>query len=86
MADQLDIAGQAEQVVEGIALAPGYQLLAGETGIGARHDADLGPALAQPAHDTLDLLNRAGGRIDVGAPQLGTQQVITEKCRAAGSK
>lgn len=76
MADQPNIAGQAEQVVDGVGFAPGHQLLTGEAGIGAQHDADLGPTLTQLAHDALDLLNRAGGRVDVGGPQLGAQKVI----------
>lgn len=73
---QPDITGQAEQVLDGVLLAPVHQFLTGEAGIGAQHDAQLGPALAQLAHDARDLLNRAGGGGDVGGPQLGAQQVI----------
>ena len=76
VAEQPDIAGQADQVVDGVLPAPGHQLLASEAGIGTPPDADLGPTLAQLAHDARDLLNRAGGRVDVGGPQLGAQQVI----------
>jgi hypothetical protein len=72
---QAGVAGQPEHVVDAVLLAPSHQLLAAEAGIGAQQDAGARPRLADLADDAGHLLDRAGGGVDVGAPQLGRQQV-----------
>jgi hypothetical protein len=69
------IAGQAEQVIDPVLFAPRHQRLAGKAGIGAEQDAHSGPARPQLGDDPGHLLDRPGRGVDVGAPQLGRQQV-----------
>ena len=69
------VARQAEQKVHFMALAPRHQALAGETGIGAHHNADPRPARPDLADDPIQLRFGARRAVDVGAPQLGRQQV-----------
>lgn len=73
--DQPRIARQAEQVVDAAFLTPRHQGLAGKTTVGTQHDPDLGPAPPNLPDDAPDLFDRAGRAIDVGAPQLGRQQM-----------
>ena len=73
--DQARIAGQAEDEVDPVGLAPGHQRLAGEAAVGAEQDADPRPAGADPADDARDLLDGPGRGVDVGAAELGRQQV-----------
>ena len=69
------VAGQAEQEVHAVGLAPRHQGLAGEAGIAAQQNACLRPAAADLRHDPRDFLDRPGRAIDVRAAQLGRQQV-----------
>jgi hypothetical protein len=71
------IAGQPDDVIDAVILAPGQQRLAAEAGIGSEHDFHFGPALAQLPHDARDLLDRTGSRILVGRSEAGAQQLIT---------
>ena len=69
------VAGKAKDIVDGIALAPGHQFVAGKTGIGAQDDAHGRPALPDLPDDAIDFLDGALAGIDVGAPQLGRKQM-----------
>ena len=69
------VAGKPEHVVDAVLLAPRHQLLAGKAAVGPQDDPHLGPALADLRDDALDLLDGPGRGVDVGAPQLGRQQV-----------
>ena len=73
--DQPGVAGEAEQEVDAVGLAPGHQRLAGKAAVGAQQDAHPRPAGADLADDARDLLDRAGRGVDVGAAQLGRQQM-----------
>ena len=73
--DEAGVAREAEQVVNAVLLAPGHQRLAGETAVAAQDDAHPRPAGTDPADDARHLLDRAGGGVDVGAPELRRQQV-----------
>ena len=73
---QARIPRQSEDVVHAVLLAPGHQTLAGEAGVCAQHDLDGGPALADARDDARHLVRRASAGVDVGAPQLGRQQVV----------
>ena len=66
---------QPEQEVDAVGLAPGHQLVARKAGVGAQQDARARPARADVRDDARHLLDRAGRRVDVGAPQLGHQQM-----------
>ena len=70
------VLGQTQEVVHPVGLAPGHEILAGKARIRAQHDPGSGPARADPRHDALDFLPGPGGAIDVGAPELGRQQVL----------
>jgi hypothetical protein len=67
---------RAEQEVHLVGLAPRHQLVAGEAAIGAEQDLHAGPAGADARDDTGDLLGGACAGVDVGPPQLRSQQVI----------
>ena len=73
--DQARVAGEAEDEVDPVRLAPGHQRLAGEAAVGAQQDPHPRPAGADLADDARDLLHGAGRGVDVGAAQLGRQQV-----------
>src|SRR5215208_608844 len=66
--DQAGIAGQAEDEVDAVRLAPGHQRLAGEAAVGAEQDANPGPARPDAADGARDLLDGPGRGIDVGPP------------------
>ena len=69
------VARQSEQKIDPVGLAPGHQVLPREAAVGAQQDARARPAGADAGDDTRHLLDRAGGRIQVGAPQLGEEQM-----------
>ena len=69
------IAGQAEQVIDPIELAPAHQPLAGKAGIGTQQDPYPGPAGAEWRDDTRHFLHRAGAGIDIRPAQFGGQQM-----------
>ena len=73
--DQPRVAGQAEQVVDPVGLAPGHQRLPREAAVAAQHDPHPRPAGADLADDARHLLDGAGGGVDVGAPELGRRQM-----------
>src|SRR5690349_18988551 len=70
LGDQPLVLGQAKQKIDAIDLAPAHQGLAGKPRIGAQHDAHRAPAGADLRDDARRLLDRSGGSVDVGAPQL----------------
>ena len=73
--DEARIAGEAEDEVDPVCLAPGHQRLAGEAAVGAQQDPNPGPAGADLPDNARDLLKGAGRGVDVGAAQPGRQQV-----------
>jgi hypothetical protein len=76
LVDQARVAGQAEEVVDPMSLAPGHQRLAGEARVGAQDDLHFRPAGAGLRNDPFDLLDGAGAGVDVRPPELGGQQLI----------
>ena len=54
------VAGQAEDVVDAVLLAPRHQLFAGETGIPAQEDFDVRPTVADMFNEALNLFPSAG--------------------------
>jgi hypothetical protein len=74
-ADQTRIARQAEQEVDAVDLAPTHQLLAAEAGVAAKQNAHARPTRPDLRDDPRDLLLRARTAVDVGAPELGRQQM-----------
>ena len=67
LGDQSLVLGQPEQKIDAIGLAPTHQGVAGKPRIGPQHDAHFGPLGADLRDDARRLLDRAGGRVDVGA-------------------
>jgi hypothetical protein len=78
------IVRQAEQIIDLVGFAPGHQGLAGAAGIGAQQDANLGPDGADLRHDPGDLLDRAGGSVDIGLAKLGRQEMAAAKHLRSG--
>jgi len=74
-ADQAVVAGEPEQIIDGIRLAPRHQLVPGKARIGAQDDLHARPAGPDLDHDTFDLVDRAGRGIDIRASELGREQV-----------
>lgn len=74
--DEARVAGEAEQEVHPVGLAPRHQLVAGEAAVGAEQDLHPGPAGSDLRHDPCHLLGGACAGVDVGAPQLRGQQVV----------
>ena len=75
--DQPAVAGEAEDAIDPVRLAPRHQRLAGETAVSAKHDPDPRPTRADPRNDPPDFLDGAGRGVDVGAPELRREQVAT---------
>jgi hypothetical protein len=75
LADQTLVLRQAKQKIHPIGLAPAHQRLAGEPRIGAQHNAHVGPSRADLPDEARRLFDRAGRRVEIGAPQLGRQQM-----------
>ena len=73
--DEARVAREAEQVVDAVVLAPGHQGLPREAAVAAQDDPHLRPAGADLADDARHLLDRASRGVDVGAPELGRQQM-----------
>jgi len=63
------VAGQAEQIIDMVGLAPAHQFFSAEARVGPQHEAHLGPALTQLGHDTFHLFDRTCGRVVVGGPE-----------------
>jgi hypothetical protein len=57
--DQALVAGETEDVVDPVGLAPAHERLARVARIGPQQDLDLRPAAPDLADDPLDLLHRA---------------------------
>jgi hypothetical protein len=74
-ANQALVAREAEDVVDAVRLAPSHELVAGKARIGAQEDLHPRPPGPDLGRDAFDLVDRAGGRIDVRAPKLGREQV-----------
>ena len=75
LADEPLVARQPEQEVNAIGLAPSHQVIPCEAAVGAQQDAHLRPPTPNLRDDACDLLDRAGRRVQVGAPQLGDEQM-----------
>ena len=69
------VAGEPEHEVDPVRFAPGHQALAREARVGPQQDANPRPARPDLDHDACDLLGRARTRIDVGAAQLGGEEM-----------
>lgn len=67
------------RIIDVTNLAPGHQALAAEAGVGAQHDLDLGPALAQLRYHAADLFNQTGSRILISWPEPRTQQLVASE-------
>jgi len=63
------VAGQTEEVIHAVLLAPGHQFFAAEAGVGPQHDLHFRPTLSQLRHDTADLCHRTCRCILVGCPE-----------------
>jgi hypothetical protein len=59
-ANQALVAGEAEDVIDRVRLAPRHPLVAGEARVGAQHDRDPRPACSDLADDSFDLGHRTG--------------------------
>src|SRR5699024_5994756 len=73
---QTRVAGQTQQIVDVMSLAPSHDVLPTETGIAADNDACLGPVLANLADDAFEFVHTAGSAIGVRRPQPRAQQVF----------
>src|SRR3954463_10248839 len=69
------VAGQTEDKVDVVLLAPEHERLTGKARVGPQHHLHPRPARPDPARDALDLLDGPGTRTDVGAPQFRREQV-----------
>ncbi len=81
-ADPLDepgVAGQADDVVHPVVLAPGQQLLAGIGGIDTKEDLESGPLPAEPGDDAAERSGDPSGGVGVARPEQGE-----ERASAAG--
>jgi hypothetical protein len=58
--DQALVAGETEDVIDAVGLAPAHQRLAREARIGAQQDRDPRPARPDLGDDARDLLDRPG--------------------------
>ena len=76
-ADQAVVAGQAEQIINPVRLAPCDQLLAAKAAVGAQQDPRPGPAGADLRDKPRDLFAGARCAVDIGRSQLGREQVAT---------
>ena len=70
------VAGQAEQEIDTIRLAPTHELFTCKTAVGAQNDLDIGPDRSQLRHNSLHFLQGAGTRIDVRRSQLRAQDIV----------
>jgi hypothetical protein len=68
-------AGEPEQVIHAVLLAPRHQRLARKARIRPQHDAHERPAGTDLPDNPRDLLDAACSRVDVGGAQLGGQQM-----------
>ena len=75
LCDEPPVAGESEDVFDAVFLAPAHQVVAAEAGVGPEHDAHAGPAGADLRDDALDLLDARRRGVDVGAPELGGEQM-----------
>ena len=73
--DQPVVLGQPEQIVDTVGFAPCHQRLAGKAGIGPQQDAHLRPACTDVPGNPFDFFDRSRTGVDVGAAQLGRQQM-----------
>ncbi len=69
------VAGQTEQIIDPVRLAPCHQRFPAEARIGAQKNAHPWPALADLLHNAPHLRDRSGGAGDVRGAQLGRQQM-----------
>src|SRR5699024_466397 len=69
-------AGQTQQIVDVMSLAPSHDCFPTEARITPDNDACLGPVLANLADDAFELVHTAGGPVCVRRPQPRAQQVL----------
>jgi len=69
------VAGEAEDIVDVVGLAPVHQVRAGEAGIAAHQDLDRRPGLPDASDDAFDGRLRALGAVDIAVTQLGQQEM-----------
>src|SRR6185503_9536566 len=67
------VACEPEYEVHAVVLAPRHDLFAAEARVGAHEDLDVRPLLSNVRHDALELVDRAGRRVDVGLAQSSAQ-------------
>ena len=60
LGDQARVAGEAEDIVDPVRLAPSHQLVAGKARVGAQQDPHPRPSLSNPLDVPGHLLDRAG--------------------------
>jgi hypothetical protein len=77
--DQPGVLGQTQHVIHLVAFTPAPNLFPTETRVPPHDDWDLRPSFANLADDPIQLLDRAGGAVDIRRPQPGAQQVIAAK-------
>ena len=70
------VAGDADDVVHAVVLAPGQQFLAGVGGVGPHQDAEPGPPAAKPGDDAGERFGRARSGAGVARPEHGAQRVL----------
>ena len=74
-ADEPVVAGDADDVVHAVVLAPGHDLLADVGGVGPHQDPEPRPPAAELADDAGELVERARGGVGVAGPEHGAQRV-----------
>ena len=73
------VACQSENVIHAMLFAPVHQFFAAEAGIGAHHDLDPRPALANLADDALDFFDGPCRPVLIRRTQSRAQQMISGK-------
>ena len=66
---------QSEEEVHIIGLAPGHQFFPGEAAVGTQQNPHMRPPATNMADNARNFLHRTGRGINIGAAQLGDQQM-----------
>src|SRR3954449_7629127 len=69
------IAGETEDEIDTVRLAPAHKTVPGEAAVGAQEDLHSWPTRPNLPDDARDLLDGTGRRVDVGPPELRREQV-----------
>ena len=79
---QTGVAGKADDVVHALhALAPGYDGIPGEAGIGPQDDAGVRPKETQPPRERLEMVLDSGGRVAAAARRGRRDPRVRADCR-----